>query len=332
MSENTEQKEDSVQPVAEATPLPAPEPTPALTADVAPPEATKPALSPAEQEARKAFAAESGKARQELISKVDAVFAAWQAALGEPGKAQPREMTRHEKELRSLLDQFRKAQLTRKDRHRLWTRYQQAWQELIRLKEQASLAARAYFQSQADEITASLQNDGPELALTRLKQVQKERAGYILSKSDWDEVKAALERVFLHIREEAKKQSPWYKRLSAAAIKERHFLARLQRQADMLRSVIADTKKQWETEDKSALRAALLKERLTSCKADLARLDAQIAVVRAGVEKLESRMKKAGALRNLAGTTAPDAQSRTRNPRPRTADPKPRTPDPEPQP
>ncbi len=247
-----------------------------------------------ETEARKAFAAESARIRRDFFQRIETIFAAWKAALGEPGRVQLREMAQQEKELRSLLGEFRSAPLTRKDRHKFWVRYQETWQELTRLKEQTSLAARAYFQSQADEIIASLPNDGPQQALARLKQLQKERAGYIFSRSDRDEVESALRRTFVRIREEARKQSPWYRRLSAMIIKEKRLLSRLQRQADLLRSLVAETRKQWEMEDKNALRAALLKERLTTGEVELAQLEARMATVRAGIEKLEARLKSSG--------------------------------------
>lgn len=249
------------------------------------PDESAAAVTDAEREERRRFAAESGKARHELVARIDAALAEWTQALGEPGKVRTKELSAGERQLRVLVDDLRQAKLTRRDRRQAWQRYQAAWAEVQARREQASLTARAYFQSRADEIAASLKGEGPDAALARLKQVQRERAGYLFSKQDWDEVEQVLAAVFRQIREEAVRRSPAHRRLEERLAQSHEFLARLERQGERLRSVIAASRRQWEVEG-SVMRAALLKNQIADAEADLKRLGERVADVRNQTEKL----------------------------------------------
>jgi len=249
-----------------------------------------PAETDVQREARKAFAVESARQRQEFINKTAEALAAWTEVLSEPGKTSLRALVRREQEFRSLRTAIYGARLTRRDWSQVKDAYQSASAEMLKRKEQASSSARGYLQTRADEIIVLLGSDGPNAALARLKEVQHERTRCLLSKTDWDEAERVLEGVYQQIHEAGRRLSPWYRRLESQTDRARQFLGRLERQAAWLRSQIADSRRQWEVEG-NALRAALLKQQFTDGDAELERLTVKMADVRKQVEWFEAKMK-----------------------------------------
>ncbi len=307
-------------------PAPAAEPAtpaqpvePPLPAPVEPPPSSPPpaqdeaaaAAAAAEQEARKAFAAESGRQRQALFDRLSEVLQSCVDALAEPGKTSLRALARHERDLRGFRNTLYQSKLTRRDWNLTRQAYQAATNDLEQRKEQASLAARGYIQSQTDEILVLLKAEGPNAALARLKEVQRERGQCLLSKADWDEVERILESAYAQIREAGRLLSPWYQRLEAQARQARQFAGRLERQAAWLRSRITDSRRQWEVEG-NALRAALLKQQFTDGEVELEQLTVKLADVRKQAEQLEARLQRKS--RPDSKTASSPAESKTTTP------------------
>jgi len=245
----------------------------------------------AEQEARKAFAAESGRQRQALFDRLNEALTSCHEALAEPGKTSLRALARHEREMHAVRDTIYQSKLTRRDWNQARQAYQAAAADLQQRKEQSSLAARGYIQSRADEIQVLLKAEGPNAALARLKEVQRERGQCLLSKADWDEVERILEVAYQQIREEGRRQSPWYRRMEAQSRQAHQFLGRLERQVAWLKSRIADSRRQWEVEG-NALRAALLRQQFTDGEAELEQLTVKLADVRKQAEQLDARLQR----------------------------------------
>ncbi|MBM3314343.1 hypothetical protein FJY71_00680 [candidate division WOR-3 bacterium] len=226
-----------------------------------------------------------------MFDRLNEALTSCHEALAEPGKTSLRALARHEREMHAVRDTIYQSKLTRRDWNQARQAYQAAAADLQQRKEQSSLAARGYIQSRADEIQVLLKAEGPNAALARLKEVQRERGQCLLSKADWDEVERILEVAYQQIREEGRRQSPWYRRMEAQSRQAHQFLGRLERQVAWLKSRIADSRRQWEVEG-NALRAALLRQQFTDGEAELEQLTVKLADVRKQAEQLDARLQR----------------------------------------